>query len=648
MLRTVFRRQLPLVILLGVASLLAWPAAHADKPSAALAIVQMADYIAVDYPQFMHQGISSNPAEYAEQLEFSQTVWNNALSLPEQPGKADLVNAAERLRDAVAAKSDPAQVVATAREVSRLLLTHYPETMSPDAAPSLARGAALYQENCVACHGPTGQGDGPASSGLQPPPSNFQDPERRDQRSLLSLYSTLTLGVNGTAMASYSQLSDKDRWALAYYIGQLGFDATTQQHGEQIWRDHPPTTAETFASLSQLAQSLPHDIRQTHGEDGLAVLAYLRAHPEALAAHPEPFSVINMRLAATERAVLQGNTTLASELALSAYLDGFELLEPSLKAVDNPLKLEIEKEMMALRQLVRSPQAATELPAQLIKLRGLLDQARNRLDQGDQSAVSNFVSSYLILAREGLEAILVLAAMFAFLKKSDRPQDIPYLHIGWIAALALGLLTWVASTYLINISGAQREFAEGATALLAAIVLLFVGLWLHNKSYAGRWQQYVTTLMKSAITGQGRWALTMLAFLTVYREAFETVLFYRAIWDNGSHSAVLLGIGAAAVTLAVLAISLFKFSVRLPITQFFTWSSYLIAVLAVVFIGNGIAGLQKAGVIGIYPINVPSIPLLGMHSNLQALAMQLVVLLLILGGFAYNHLTRDNRMAKNE
>ena len=104
------------------------------------------------------------------------------------------------------------------------------------------------------------------------------------------------------------------------------------------------------------------------------------------------------------------------------------------------------------------------------------------------------------------------------------------MHAGWIAALALGGVTWLAASYLITLSGADREITEGVTALLAAAMLLYVGFWMHRHAHAARWKAFIETRMTSALSGRTMWALGSISFLAVYREAFETVLFYQALW----------------------------------------------------------------------------------------------------------------------
>ena len=154
--------------------------------------------------------------------------------------------------------------------------------------------------------------------------------------------------------------------------------------------------------------------------------------------------------------------------------------------------------------------------------------------------------------------------MIAFLKKANRRDVLPVVHAGWIFALLAGALTWYAATYLVDISGASRELTEGFSAIFAAVVLLSVGIWMHQKSLAGRWQTYIRDKLTSALGRQSAIMLFLLAFVTVYREVFETVLFYAALWTPGNGLYLLAGLGIGIVILGGIAWMMLRTSTRLP------------------------------------------------------------------------------------
>jgi len=179
---------------------------------------------------------------------------------------------------------------------------------------------------------------------------------------------------------------------------------------------------------------------------------------------------------------------------------------------------------------------------------------------------------------------------------------------------------------------------EGVTALVSAGLLLYVGFWLHGKASAVRWNQFIRNQMTTAIGRGALFSIALVSFLAVYREVFETVLFYQALWlqaEGNGQTAVVAGFAVGFTALVVVAWVIARMSVRLPLGAFFAASSVLLAVMAIVFAGQGIAALQEAGKLAASRINFPSIPLLGIYPNLQGLALQLALLTIIVIGFAY-------------
>jgi len=210
-------------------------------------------------------------------------------------------------------------------------------------------------------------------------------------------------------------------------------------------------------------------------------------------------------------------------------------------------------------------------------------------------------------------------------------------HYGWASALVAGVATWWAATSLISISGAARELTEGFGSILAALVLLFVGVWMHGKGQADEWQRYIRQKMGHALSKGSAWFLFSLAFVAVYREIFETILFYAALSAEGGAAPVVAGAAAGAALLALIAVLMLRYSQRLPIGKFFTYSSILIAILAVVLAGKGVAALQEAGLIGVVPLNhVPRITMIGLFPSVQPIAAQIVILAALLLGFGWN------------
>jgi high-affinity iron transporter len=594
---------------------------------------QMLDYLATDYAGAVHDGHVISASEYAEMREFAGTVRQRLAQLPEQPGTPALRKEASQLVRLIDARAATTEVARQAHALADGLLAAYPVPTAPMHLPDLARGAALYQQTCAACHGAHGRGDGPAGAALDPPPIDFTDRTRADQRSVLSLFEAISQGVKGTAMAGYAaQLPVDDRWSLAYYVGSLAY-AHQAGEGARAWKDNAAARAQ-LGNLQELSRARVAQFAPQLGEaQAQAILGYLRAYPGALPKATTGLPLARARLAASFAAWQRGQTDEAQRLALSAYLDGVEPVEPQLDARDSALRAQLETAMGAYRTAVagRGADAAARQRA----ADALLQRAQATLAGGSADAASAFLGAWTILVREGLEALLVVVALLAFLRKAERPAMLRYVHAGWSLALLAGLATWAVASYAVAISGAGRELTEGLSSLFAAAVLLCVGLWMHRKSVGGRWQAYLKARM-AATLDRSAWFLFGLAFISVYREVFETILFYVAMWNEGPRAWLLAGIGTGALTLAVIAWLLLRTSRRLPLGKFFSASSALIALLAIVLTGKGIAALQEAGWIGVHVAPLPRIELLGIYPTWQSVIAQLVVALVLATGYALN------------
>ncbi len=590
--------------------------------------VHLLDYIAVDYVEAVADGKVKNADEYKEMTEFGASVADTIGRLPAAPGKEKLAAAAKALRERIAAKAPVPEVSAMAQELRRAVVTAYKVATGPRRAPDLARGAALFAEHCASCHGAAGLGDGVASKGLDPAPSNFRERERQQQRSAYGLYNTITRGVEGTSMRAFPELAEADRWALAYVAANFGATDAERKHGEAAWKSGLPKAA--WSSQAAIAGRAPHEVKVQGGDDALAVLAYLRAHPGVLEqGKPSPIDFARERLARSVELHANGDTDAATQAALASYLEGFELAEASLAAVNPDLVRRVEAAMIEYRNALKSGAPAADVRALAAKTDQLLEDVREALS-ATLSPVAAFTAAFVILLREGLEAVLVVTALLAFLRRGGQAHAMPYIHAGWIAALALGAFTWYAATALATVSGAQREVTEGITALVAAAMLLYVGFWLHDKSHARAWQAFLMQGAKSLRPGAA-WGLALMAFLAVYREVFETVLFYQALWIQapGQEAVIAAGIGAAALALAAVTFAMLRYAQRLPLGLFFGASGILLAALAIVLAGNGVAALQEALWLPVTPAGSLTVAWLGIHPNLQALGTQAVLALVV-------------------
>ncbi len=206
---------------------------------------------------------------------------------------------------------------------------------------------------------------------------------------------------------------------------------------------------------------------------------------------------------------------------------------------------------------------------------------------------ASFLPAFLILIREGLEAILVLVAIIAYLKKSGNEKFPDTVYNAMIAAIIASFATaYLFSTMIESTTaGAGREILEGATALFAVVVLIGTSAWLGGKADAKVWKQYIQGMVDKSMTSGKAKALALAAFLAVYREGAEVILFYQALFNNSSSDVEMIWAGfvAGCVVVAILFFALQTGVLRIPLKPFFLFTSVLIYLLAVTFAGGGLS-----------------------------------------------------------
>jgi high-affinity iron transporter len=193
----------------------------------------------------------------------------------------------------------------------------------------------------------------------------------------------------------------------------------------------------------------------------------------------------------------------------------------------------------------------------------------------------------------------------------------------------MGGLTWLATQTILTLSGQHRESMEGFISIFAAVALFYVGYWLHTRSEAKRWQAFIQDKVKNSLSSKSIFGLMGISFFAVYREAFEVVLFYQALWlqNENSHQAVLWGFVAGLATLVAATFGILKLGLKVPLKYFFGATGTLLYIVAFVFAGNGIKELQAAGWVPTTPLNFPlQAPLLGIHPTIESLAAQGIML----------------------
>lgn len=597
------------------------------------------DYLSSDYKNAVQDGKIVNQDEFGEMQEFSKRSLELLKQLKEtdKTDKAGIEPTLKSLADQIEKQADPKAVAELANDAKQKLIATYSIVPYPRQLPSLASGKAIYLENCAQCHGEAGKGDGPSRATMNPknpPPANFTDAEFMAGLSPFKAFNAISFGVENTAMASFAALSEEQRWQVAFYVLSLRFAPESAQAGRVLLQTkNVPAELTTVATLAtnsdeELLEKLkPYAQQESQANNALAYLrgGLLETKPT------DPLVIARTLLREASELYAKGDREKAYQKAVEAYLDGFEMAEPTLIAKDAALGRGIEAEFTQFRNAIRQGVPAEEIQKRRLEITAHLDEARQMLAREDSfSGYYSFVNSALIILREGLEAALILAAILAMLRVIGATQAARYIHLGWILALVAGGLTWVATQTILTFSGQHRESMEGFISVFAAVVLFYVGYWLHTKAEAKKWQAFIQEKVQDILSRKRIFALVGISFFAVYREAFEVVLFYQALWlqNEHNHAAVIWGFAAGLAALVVATFAILKLGLRIPLKYFFGATGTLLYIMAFIFAGNGIKELQAAGWVPSTPVDFPlQVPFLGIYPTAETLAAQGLMLL---------------------
>ena len=452
----------------------------------------------------------------------------------------------------------------------------------PTAPLDTARGHQLYTQNCSSCHGDKGLGDGIAAAASPMPVPPIGSVEKTPDLSPGLAYNVVSVGIRGTPMPPFaSTMTPQDRWNVVNYI---------------------------------------YTMRGTKME--LPAVADASAAPGATAAR----SVLALLDSALEFAK-KGRIADAGDRAFDAYI-AFEPLETPARAKQPGLVASMERHFADFKGALRGKDLSI---AERARDAIALDLPRIvELTRPAGSGLGAFFQSFLIILREGFEAILVIGAVVAFLIKTGNRHR---LHSIW-TGIALGIVASALMAVILQTVFAQlpasREIIEGITMLAAVAVLFSVSYWLISKVEAAKWQKFIREKVGNALDHGGGKALAIVAFLAVFREGAETALFYQALFSEGSGALpLILGIVVGGAALAVIFTLFYRFGVKIPMRPFFTVTSVLLYYLAFVFIGKGIRELQEGNVIGITVLKgLPSVPSMGIFPSMETLVAQGVLLAL--------------------
>ena len=304
-----------------------------------------------------------------------------------------------------------------------------------------------------------------------------------------------------------------------------------------------------------------------------------------------------------------------------------------------------EYQFYTLKKVIRAGAPQAEVEAEGDKLLDMIQAEVTTLEtKGVESGGwAMFLQAFLILLREGIEAILVLVGIIAYLGRAGHEKELSTVYNWAIAGIIMSFVTAYLFVEVLDnttTTGSGREIIEGCTALFAVLVLLGTSAWMGGKSNAKAWKSYIDKQVKLTLsTGKSR-ALGAAVFLAVYREGAEVILFYQALFNNavGDVDMIWAGFVTACVALALIFFLMQRGALRIPIGPFFKVTSAFMFILAVTFLGGGLKELQEADVIStsvIEAVPVPSIDLLGLYPTYETIVPQILLILAAVAMVSY-------------
>lgn len=597
-------------------------------------LINLLDYLGKDYYNAVKNGKVVSESEYSEMQEFSTQMvkmYQQLDTVIHQPAYTALQPQVQALHTAIHQKADFDEVHNKAMAIKAELLKMQLIKVSPAHWPDLEKGKMVYADNCQSCHGADGKGNGPLAEGYNPAPANFHNDTLAGHLSPFQAFNTVRLGIEGTGMKGFDNLSDEQAWDVAFYINSLHYTTDVPQ----VDRENLTAALKDSINLEALATWTNDDWKNYLNKHNLNVeygMAVLRSFPKIEHAKANKdllqHAIDLMHEAST--AYKAGNMDVANTLALNAYLKGVEPKEAQIKASDPSLVLQIENEMIAVRSAIKQEATPAVVDAKIANAEVSIQKAQEMLGEQNYSFWFTYLVSASILLREALEAFLIIVLILGVLRSVNAERAIRFIHGGWIVALLAGVMSWFFAENLINMGSTSREIMEGVGSIVAVLMLMYIGFWLHNKTHASQWTKFVKEKIHRLVNQNNLWGLGVLSFIVVFREAFESVIFLSSISikaDQGADTGIALGALSALVLVIGLGMIFMKFSKRLPIKSLFKFSAITMAVLAFVLAGKGMHEFQEAGYIGIQalPFNL-NVPLLGMFPTWQTLVSQIVVL----------------------
>jgi high-affinity iron transporter len=579
-------------------------------------IVMMMNIVTKEY----HEGIAEvkiiNAAEYEESQVFLEQAFGRYKSLIKgetpQDNQDELSSQFTSLIQKIKNKADPDIIKSEVNAINSGVLAKFNIKLSetPSEPVSLENGRTLYMNNCKVCHGIEGKGDGPIALQLNPRPAVLSNPQfTGDEFSKpYDNFQIINVGIANTAMVGWAeQFSENELWDVTYFI-------------------------RTFSN-----ENVKLPLMVASSSD-------LKKHKEV--STKKAFSEVFLLLDQSIKAYREGRSQEAVDSAVDAYLT-YEKVEKQLITKRKELGLKLESSFGRLQAEIKR-KASIELVEKIGEgISSDLKEAQQILTQ-EIGFTGLFIQSFSIIVREGFEAILIIAALITFLVKSRNKDKLKAIYMGVLIGVIGSFITAYILQEILDISMASQEMMEGVIMLVAVVVLFYVSYWLVSKIEATKWQSYITGKMQKAVTTGSAFTLSMVAFLSVYREGFETVLFYKALYlyAGDTTAGIIPGFLTGCVVLAVVYFLINQLGMRIPVKWFFVVTSVFLYYMAFMFMGKGLHELQMGGALSLTGANfVPEIPWLGMYPTWETFIGQMVLVVAYAGALIYTFGIKHERAA---
>ena len=523
-------------------------------------IVMMLNIAAKEFQEGVSDGMVVIEPEYKESkifLEQAAERYSRTSGEIENQEKATRINRHfSELSIMIEKKVDSQKVWEKVNHLNSQLITIFGIKINkvPVTPISLTNGKKIFEINCAKCHGLTGNGDGPEAKNHNPSPAVLSNPKLTGDKNTVAYdnFEVINVGIANTAMKSWTGiLSEAQIWDVTYYL-------------------------RTFSNTN--VQLPPANLEM--GEKS---------------GYEKPDQIVNKirnLLAKSLNKFKNGENEEAADIAFDAYLT-YEKIEPSIITRDKPLGLKLESAFGRYRGAIK--EAAPLDNVEKIQSEIYLDLSKAlELVKNEVSFSGLFIQSFSIIVREGFETILIIAALISFLRKSKNDAHVKNIHIGVIVGILASFFTAYAVHEVLKLNMASQELLEGWIMLVSVVILFSVSYWLVSNIDNKKWQQYINKKMHGALSQGNTFALSAVAFISVYREGFETVLFYKALflYAGETTGGILPGFLTGCVMLAGIFYLVNYLGMRIPIKWFFGFTSVLLYYMAFTFLGRGIHELQ--------------------------------------------------------